>query len=298
MKPSFDNSDYPGLFQAADTESLSAQTAYLRCLSWFLILLILGSLANLIAGTTTAAAIVSALLFFSALLCSGLIAWKRFEKAWYSTRAVAESVKTITWRYMMRAEPYDADDQQAQTQFLAVLREILQENQHITKELCDELSGSDAISVQMSGVRATPLPDRLDFYLNNRVKEQGSWYLRKAQFNKQSGTKWFTVIVVLNALAIVCAVLRVGFSGWTYIPTDTFAVAAACAISWLQAKRFTELTTSYALTAHEINISRARSERIQTEAALSQFVNDTENAFSREHTQWAARRDAKCRTKP
>jgi hypothetical protein len=199
---------------------------------------------------------------------------------------------------MMRAEPYDTDDQQAQTQFLAVLGEILQENQHITKELCDESSGSDAISLQMTGVRATPLSDRLDFYLNNRVKEQGAWYLRKAQFNKRSGAKWFAGIIVLNALAIVCAVFRVGFAKWTYIPTDTFAVAAACAISWLQAKRFTELTTSYALTAHEINISRARSGAIKTETDLSQFVNDTENAFSREHTQWAARRDAKCRTNP
>ena len=292
MNSSFTDSDYPGLFQAADAESLSAQSAYLRCLSWFLILLILGSLANLTGSATTAASLISALLFFSALFCSGLLAFKRFEKTWYGTRAVAESVKTIAWRFMMRAEPFDTEDITARDQFLSVLQEILQENQHVTKELCDESSSSDAVSTKMKEVRALAAPERLQFYLTNRVTEQGDWYLRKARMNKQDGTKWFRRILGLNAIAVVCALLRVAFSGWTYIPTDVFAFAAACAISWLQAKRFTELATSYALTAHEINISKARSERVKTDTDLSEFVGDTENAFSREHTQWAARRDA------
>jgi len=298
MSDSFTNADYPGLYQTADSESTASQGAYFRCLSWFLILLVLGSMANLIAGDSSPGAFMAALLFFGSLLSSGLIAWKRYDRTWYSARAVAESVKTITWRYAMRAEPYHhTDDQQATEQFLAVLNEILQENQHVTKELCDESASSDAVSTRMMELRALPIQDRLEFYMKERVEEQGGWYLRKARHNKRGGAKWFIAVVALNALAIACAVLRAAHSHWTYIPTNVLAVAAASAVSWLHAKRFTELSTSYALTAHEINIGRTRAEMVQSEADLSQFVSNTENAFSREHTQWAAKRDPRCRTR-
>ena len=49
---------------------------------------------------------------------------------------------------------------------------------------------------------------------------------------------------------------------------------------------------SYNLTAHEIGIIRANSDSVETEKDLSNFVNEAELAFSREHTQWVARRDA------
>lgn len=297
MSTTFTDSDYPGLYQAADSAAISAQNAYFRCLSWFLCLLVLGSISNIVSAGSTVGSFMAAILFFGALFFSGLLAWKRYDRSWYGARAVAESVKTIAWRFAMRAEPYHIDDQHAKEQFLVVLDEILQENQHVTKELCDESASFDAISNMMMQIRALSLQERLDLYTAQRVQDQGGWYLRKARLNKLGSVKWFIGIVALNALAIGCAVLRVVCLHCMYIPTDVFAVAAASAVSWLQAKRFTELSTSYALTAHEINISRARSGMVQSEDDFSQFVSDTENAFSREHTQWAARRNSMCRTR-
>ena len=62
-------------------------------------------------------------------------------------------------------------------------------------------------------------------------------------------------------------------------------------LGWIQAKRFSELSASYALAAFEISLIKLQSGSIKTDEDLSRFVGDTENAFSREHTQWVARKD-------
>lgn len=294
-KPVFQERDFPGLYQAANADSLKAQRSYFNILGCFLCLLILGAIANLFSDVSSASNLITALFLLCSLLLSGSLAWKRFERTWYSARAVAESVKTRTWRYMMRGKPYDVSNDRANELFLSDLKEILSNNSEVTKEMCDESASQDAISSRMEQIRALPVDERLSFYLANRVSEQGRWYHQKAKINKAEGNRWFFIVVGLNASAILCALLRIQFVGWTYIPTAVMTVGAASAMSWLQAKRFSELSTSYALTAHEINITRARGSSIQSELDLSQYVIDTENAFSREHTQWAARRDAVCR---
>src|SRR5690606_15189811 len=39
------------------------------------------------------------------------IGYQKPDRIWYNARAVAESVKTLTWRYMMRAEPFQATEE-------------------------------------------------------------------------------------------------------------------------------------------------------------------------------------------
>jgi len=79
-----------------------------------------------------------------------------------------------------------------------------------------------------------------------------------------------------------------GFENW---PVELFAVAAASALTWIHLKRFRELSAAYALTAHEITALRGGAELVVDEASLADFVKDSENAFSREHTQWVARKE-------
>lgn len=70
-----------------------------------------------------------------------------------------------------------------------------------------------------------------------------------------------------------------------------FIAAAASILTWIQAKRFSELAASYTLAAHEINIIKSQALDEMNEDEFSVFVGDAENAFSREHTQWVARKD-------
>ena len=97
--------------------------------------------------------------------------------------------------------------------------------------------------------------------------------------------------VGVNSIAVLCAVLRMVYVDQSYWPTDIFVAMAASVLSWRQAKRFSELAASYALAAHEIGLIKEQSLLPDTPEKFSLFVGDAENAFSREHTQWVARKD-------
>ena len=291
----FTDKDYPGLLQAADAASITSQKLYFRLLFCHLSLLILGALISLFAGCSTLYALLAAIVFLSSLFMSILIAFKRYDHTWYSTRAIAESVKTRSWRYMMQSVPYEdtIPKHDSKETFLSDLKQILQQNQDVTGEFTDKSVTIDAITEQMENVRNSSLKERVDFYKHHRVENQRDWYNRKALLNKRLGRIWFIAMVVLQALAVLCALVRIAYPDWQYLPAAVFATAAASVTSWAQAKRFNELNTSYSLASYEISFIKTRIENtvFNTENAFSSFVNDTENAFSREHTQWAARRN-------
>ena len=102
---------------------------------------------------------------------------------------------------------------------------------------------------------------------------------------------FFWALISANTIAVVCAVLRMVYVNLPFWPTDVFVAIAASVLSWMQAKRFSELAASYALAAHEIGLIREQSMLPDTDDKFSVFVGDAENAFSREHTQWVARKD-------
>jgi hypothetical protein len=98
--------DYPGLYRAADNASISAQNAHLRAVKWHIFTLILGASLAINPLPNAIYSLINASVFLAALGISIFAASQRYERSWYSARAVAESVKTSTWRYVMRAEPF------------------------------------------------------------------------------------------------------------------------------------------------------------------------------------------------
>ena len=96
---------------------------------------------------------------------------------------------------------------------------------------------------------------------------------------------------VAQALAILCLLIRITEPTWNYLPTSVFIVIAGSALTWMQTKRYQELSTAYSLAAHEICLLRQDIDGISNESQFSTFVNDSETAFSREHTQWQARKE-------
>jgi hypothetical protein len=94
-----------------------------------------------------------------------------------------------------------------------------------------------------------------------------------------------------NILALGVSIARIKYPTTEHWPTDIFVAAAASVLGWVQTKRFQELAGSYTLTAHEIMLMVVPNDN--RDDSFSAFVGDAENAFSREHTQWQARRDVK-----
>ncbi|CAM3214840.1 DUF4231 domain-containing protein [Moritella viscosa] len=282
----------PALFQAADHASLTAQSSYYFALKSYLFLLVIAALISFYYPTNLIGALASASLF-SITLC--ILIWLKVQKpedTWYNGRAVAESVKTRTWRWVMKAEPYDNDvsDEQIRKEFFLDLKSILDQNRSLSAHLQSDKTNGDAISIQMTNIRSLPFEERLNIYKDERVKNQGDWYAKKSLFNKRRAKQWFVVSVILHAMAIALLLWRITDPSLS-LPIEVVATGASAILTWLQAKKHNELNSSYSLAAHEIVLIKGEAESVASDKELSNFVVSSESAFSREHTQWSARKN-------
>jgi len=167
----FEDDDLPGLYSAVDGASNRAQAKYLWAIRVHALLLIAGAGLGVLGIKSVAAALAAAILFLAAMFLSIFIATKKYEVIWYRARAVAESVKTSSWRYMMKADPYlDAPSvADVRTQFRMLLLQILSEHRDLSAEFADNASAGDAVTEKMSAIRASNLADRLNTYKENRL---------------------------------------------------------------------------------------------------------------------------------
>jgi hypothetical protein len=283
------DNEYPALYGGADASSTQYQRNFygaligsLGCLTVSALL----SVINLPAGWFAAVQIV---VLLTSLGLTIYLATKQPQGLWYEARALSESVKTVSWRYMMRAEPFDGSDSEARRHFLETLGNILQANKRSSSRAIKMLN-TEQITTKMIGVRSLDLPGRKDCYHAERVSDQHDWYTRKAKSNARASDLWFGLVIAANALAVLIAVGKILFPTVDHWPTDVFVAIAASLMAWLQTKRYQELAASYALTTHEIGLLRAAFPDDGDERSFSEFVADSESAFSREHTQWQARR--------
>lgn len=288
MKPD----DYPGLYIAASQASKDAQDGALFNYKLNALLLIIAALLNMISIQNSLFAYLSAILFLGSLLTYIYGRHQDFQGKWYKARALAESIKTGTWRLMIGAEPFNANLKEDNlNKFIDLLRELLIENKGIASQLSGEPASMQLIPDKITNIIDASFEDKRDFYLEERIKNQRTWYASKSGFNYKSSKKFFIALCIVYGFAIALSLLRIAQPQLPYLPIDVLAVIASIIIGWTQIKRFDELTSSYSLTAYEIGIIEGRYQSVKDLEHLSKFVSDAENAFSREHTQWAARRD-------
>ncbi len=282
--------DFPAIFRAADSHSLAQQKAFFFALAVELSLIVLATAISVLNVPWPSMAIAQAVALFGALGSAIYLFSAKPDRHWYSARAVAESAKTLTWRYVTRAEPFHGDDQDARSHFGRILNAIVEQNRDVTRRFCTDLDGMQITHV-MNTLRQSTFEERKSAYVVGRVVEQQSWYARKNTVNDCLAKRSFVVLSGCLAIAGILAICRVRFFDVPVWPTDVFVGLATAVLAWTQAKRFSDLAASYSLAAYEISVIRLQSESIQGPGALSRFVGDAENAFSREHTQWVARKD-------
>lgn len=289
-------SEMPALHDAANVASLNAQRRYLSLIRLNLLALLVGAVAGAAALPADAVgrviAAVAAVVLVGALLLTLVIQNKSYERTWYGGRAIAESVKTLAWRYMTRAEPFGGDDD-AETDelFLNRLAQILKSGANLDIHLSAVLGG-DQITACMREVRAWPLAKRREYYDRCRIQDQRDWYSRKSSLSEHAEKRFFSVMWISNLLAVAAAVVLVIWPDLPVNATGVFSTSAAAVFGWLQVKRHQEIAQSYAIAAQELAIVHAKVGMMTTEAQFALFVADAENAISREHTLWIARRDA------
>lgn len=282
--------NFPALYRSADKLSMDSQKHFFRILLIHLCVLVLAAVFSIIDAFGKWMSTLQLVALIAAFFCSIYLWTVRPDRYWYAGRAVAESIKTITWRYVSRAEPFQSEDNVSKNDFKQSIKMIFEQNQDVCSKLTEHTNEEQFTDV-MEQMRQSSLDVRKRNYSENRIKNQRNWYAKKASFNKKMANIFFFSLVGANFIGLMLAILKVANVNPIYLPVDVFIALAASLLSWIQAKRFTELSASYALTAHEIGFINEQSATINSEEGFSKFVGDAENAFSREHTQWAARRD-------
>lgn len=286
--------DLPGLYQSADETSISEQKKHINSIVWYLLLLIIASLFAYFSDDYPNAYFkMLSTLFFLITLC--IMIWQRVSKAndiWYNGRAVAESVKTRSWRWMMRAEPYiDCENMEMMKKyFINDLKTILKQNERLICKLGIDVSIEEPISETMIRVRKLDIQGRFNVYRQERIANQALWYAEKAKYNRNKSTIWFYITVAFHILAILFLLYNI-VNPELKLPIEVIALGASSALTWLQTKKYNELSSSYSLTAHEIVLIRSEATTFSNESEFSDYIMNCENAFSREHTQWFARKN-------
>ena len=96
-------------------------------------------------------------------------------------------------------------------------------------------------------------------------------------------------MLAIQSLGLAGALLK-GTGLIDFDALGILAAAAAAVLAWLQIKQHATLAQSYSHAAYELSTIGALIDSVQSEAEWGRFVNDAENAISREHTAWRARR--------
>lgn len=207
------------------------------------------------------------------------------ESEWYNGRAIAESVRSLAWKYSVKAKPFDIEDVEADKLLLARMAEILKEMPRIPNP-----AGSlPAISPRMRELRADNFESRRDSFLAGRIDDQVSWYSVKAAFNADRTTQWNIGLIALEGIAVILAILR-SAGAFDFDWVGIAGTLAASGIAWMQTKQHETLQRAYAVTSHELALVADECRQAAKEDDWAEIAEQAEEAISREHTLWLASR--------
>lgn len=285
---------YPALHTAAAAASKSGRVNHTRLVMIDLALLAVAALIGVTLQVTSPldarwVRAIAAALLAAALLAKLANRLSAFDGQWFDGRAVAETVKSATWRYVMHVPPYDGDGADADASFGSVLHQTLVARPALSAHLHQIPADGQQITPSMRQIRALPFDERKQLYLSARVGDQIAWYSRRAAENRRQAMRWFWVGLGAQGAALVLAIALVAAPSLPDLVGGLAAVAAVAA-AWTQYGRHDELSKSYGLAAQELAFLRSNVDAATDDSALTDAVDSTETAISREHTMWMARR--------
>jgi SMODS and SLOG-associating 2TM effector domain 1 len=145
------------------------------------------------------------------------------------------------------------------------------------------------ITDAMERLRSSRLPERRSTYLRDRIGVQRGWYSERSDKALVSAKSWTLIGIIAGALGVVLGFLRM----FTVIDVDLLGLLATVATAtsaWSQFRQHRMLAASYAVADQELGAIEVTGPRIDSENEWEVFVRDAEDAISREHTLWLARR--------
>jgi hypothetical protein len=290
------HSEFPNYFQASDNASIKAQKNYLNIIRIDLLSMIVASalaIYNFQASETKLIIyVISGLLLLISLVLTITLKTKKYEDTWYQGRVLAESCKTLTWRFVTCSEYFENSFEAAEVKkrFTDRIMELANEFKELSLTMNTRTLNLPIITDKMLEIRATDLTARKSYYIQNRIEDQKKWYENKAEYNAEKYNLWFWAVIISQAISLMCVVylIKNPESSWNLV--GLFTTISASALSWLQLKQHQELKQAYTTATQELNFIVSLSDEITNEESFSKFVLDSENTVSREHKLWLAQR--------
>jgi hypothetical protein len=292
--PAEAESAFPPLYAAADRNSEDGQRRFLNATRLRLVMLVVAAAFGLgswrIPAGADLAGVGAAVAFVVALLAELYLLQARPDRLWYDGRAVAESAKTLTWRYLVGGSPFgreEVSEREAEQLLLDRFRQITGDLRGA--HLVPVSGAADQLSPVLRRLRAGSLDERRDRYRDERIGGQQAWYARSAQRHERRATQWSLLLTSLEALGLAGGILKAtGVLGVDLLGLAGALVAAGAA--WVNAKQHQNLANAYAVASHELAAISGQVGWASSEQEWAHFVDQAEEAISREHTLWRASR--------
>lgn len=285
----FSDEDLPHFWKDADAESLKGQKETLALnrirLSGAVLAAVGGTFSLTVSGWNLCAAlsIVGFLMAFAAEL---FLRSEQPERDWYSGRALAESAKTLAWRYAVGGDPFPVDIPPEKARSM-----MLERFKQITEAGADRIQTSlaeDPITKGMEALRNSSFEDRKNAYIEGRTRDQFRWYSAKAVQARKFSKRWSRALLLGEIIGFSLAFFRL-FGAWQIDLSAIVASLVAAGAAWIGLKQYSQLDSAYTTAANELNIQISNLQHA-SEGEWWQKVADAEEAISREHTMWLASR--------
>jgi hypothetical protein len=284
------DADLPALFRQADRSSLAGQRRFLKGTKARLVALLTGGVAGSLtirSGDFDYAGIVAAAAFLIALSVEVYLLLTRPDRVWYEGRAVAESAKTTAWRYGVGGEPFlmTLTTEEADRLLLGRLKDLVRDLEHVSLTPDDR----GQITEAMSALRGASLANRKEAYRRGRIEDQRAWYTRKSAWNETRARQWTIAAIAFEGAGVVLGVVKaLGAQGIDWLAV--IGAASAAIAAWVQTKQYQTLSRAYAVAALELGTIADEIRLHDSDDTWGKFVQDAEEATSREHTLWRASR--------
>ncbi len=286
---SFEEELLPPVFSRADSASLEGQRETLKSVSWALVLGLVAAVSglfgwrisrfhvDLVAGIGLAA-------FLAAIALTTYSSGDKAQERWYRSRARAESVKTLAWRFAVGAVPFELSSSEADTGYRERMKQLLADPS--LGSTSEEVG--DPVTPAMAALRSRSSDERIGAYLRHRLEDQITWYRRRSATNDTKARRWYRLTIGANVVGALGALGRL-IGVYNVDVLGIAAAAAGSATAWSQLCQHRNLATSYSIARRELEEVKQRLERPMTEAEWASSAAAAEEAISREHTLWLAR---------
>ncbi len=284
MADGLNDADFPAVFQSSDAASLVGQRRYMHGTCGRLLLAVGAAVCGAVGSGP---ALVALVIVFIATVCVEIwLLAERPEQAWYDGRALAESTKTLAWRYAVGGAPYPVHLPlgEAHRRFHEVLEELLREAPATSLAPVGSFAATDAMTI----LRARDFVYRKQVYLKHRIEDQVKWYTNKASINIARARRGRLLLIAVEGLGLTAAVLRL-LDLVTFDLAGILGAVLGAGSAWFAVRQYETLGRAYTFAATELTVIHQRL-RQADEESWDQEVADAEEAISREHTMWRASR--------